>query len=529
MSYLLSSFSCSYSTILKGVLNAHLISVHHCERRTAATMVHAITPAADKLPVGPRKFPRQVEGHGKHEGSRSGCNVPGPKGHQVDRGKTKKRHLRAASKIVKKYRPVWWMNRSFQREPERCLDDEHSGAQGKQTLDYCEGRSYRQHEVSAYVDVDTSTETIYYSLPPDSEPADHTETPTAIDRPVDKTRKPGIFHVLTNSSSGDDLNDSDICVKSTNQTAAVSPKSVIRHPQDRNPGSTPPNRPVSSQPPLGVSPPNSPVSSHSPQGVSPPNRPVSSHSPQGVSPPNRPVSSHSPQEVSPPNRPVSSHSPQGVSPPNRPVSCHSPQGVSPPNRPVSSYPPQGVYPPNRPVSSYPPQGVYPPDRPVSSYPPQGVYPPNIPVSSYPPQGIHPPNRPISSNPPQEVLVTAKRDWDCYIIEETRLEPCMPVLTPERPMPGLPEPEIECTITSVRSLAWSPPESVCSNCPSSCKYRYECHFCGIGFMDGALYAQHYGCHSHENPWTCTVCGITYQEKLSFNAHMIHSHAFWLRFS
>ena len=450
MSYLFSSFSCSYSTILKGVLNAHLISVHHCERRTATTMVHAITPVADKLPVGPRKFPRQVEGHGKHEGSRSGCNVPGPKGHQVDRGKTKKRHLRAASKIVKKYRPVWWMNRSFQREPERCLDDGHSGAQGKQTLDYCEGRSYRQHEVSAYVDVDTSTETIYYSLPPDSVPADHTETPTAIDRPVDKTRRPGIFHVLTNSSSGDDLNDSDICVKSTNQTAAVSPESVIRHPRDINPGSTPPNRPVSS---------------------------------------------HSPQGVSPPNRPVSSHSPQGVSPPNRPVSCHSPQGVSPPNRPISSYPPQGVYPPN------------------------------IPVSSYPPQGIHPPNRPISSNPPQgEVLVTAKRDWDCYIIEETRLEPCMPVLTPERPMPGLPEPEIECTITSVRSLAWSPPESVCSNCPSSCKYRYECHFCGIGFMDGALYAQHYGCHSHENPWTCTVCGNTYREKLSFNAHMIHSHAF-----
>ena len=132
-----------------------------------------------------------------------------------------------------------------------------------------------------------------------------------------------------------------------------------------------------------------------------------------------------------------------------------------------------------------------------------------------------------------VTVKDEHEGDCYInlIETTDYieieEPCMPVLTPERPAPDIPEPEIQapCTITLVRSLAETPPESVCSNCPGSCKYRYECHFCGIGFMDGALYAQHYGCHSHENPWTCTVCGNTYQGSLSFNAHMIHSHAPW----
>lgn len=53
-------------------------------------------------------------------------------------------------------------------------------------------------------------------------------------------------------------------------------------------------------------------------------------------------------------------------------------------------------------------------------------------------------------------------------------------------------------------------------------KYNCQFCDIIFSDEVLHSIHMGCHRHNDPFICNVCGEECNGKYTFYTHIMRGH-------
>ncbi|ELT94292.1 hypothetical protein CAPTEDRAFT_129555 [Capitella teleta] len=56
----------------------------------------------------------------------------------------------------------------------------------------------------------------------------------------------------------------------------------------------------------------------------------------------------------------------------------------------------------------------------------------------------------------------------------------------------------------------------------CAVITRCDHCGITFDDEVLFSIHMGCHSHQDPFICNVCGRSCENKYAFYTHIMRGH-------